>query len=321
MFVLKGVVTSLAKHASEVRFSSTSLRLYVRALQRAKVMDANYQVSETLPDNFPAQYHQWARYHYEGEVEEAMNADGQDDENKPTFKDLTMALFEDTLIEANFVVTICSNAADETLRKFTQPSIVIIDEAGVAKELETLMAIYHNLDSVVRIIFLGDHLQLPPTVLSHLRKLVATDRHSLPYNIFTPQLCMSLMARQIENGIRHKMFKKQYRMTAGIEELSSRMCYGGQLENADTTLLARRQRSRNAIEFIRENFGVTTTVPHLFLNVYKGICLRGRTKSRSNPPNVIIVMYVLESVLKHGCFHGADICIITPYREQATLIR
>ena len=40
------------------------------------------------------------------------------------------------------------------------------------------------------------------------------------------------MARQIENGMDYTMLTRQYRMTAGVEELSSRMCYGGRLENA-----------------------------------------------------------------------------------------
>ena len=40
------------------------------------------------------------------------------------------------------------------------------------------------------------------------------------------------MARQIENGMRYAMLTRQYRMTADVEELSSRMRYGGLLENA-----------------------------------------------------------------------------------------
>ena len=40
------------------------------------------------------------------------------------------------------------------------------------------------------------------------------------------------MARRIENGMDYTMLTRQYRMTAGVEELSSRMCYGGRLEDA-----------------------------------------------------------------------------------------
>ena len=32
-------------------------------------------------------------------------------------------------------------------------------------------------------------------------------------------------------------------------------------------------------------------------------------------------MFVIESVLEAGLFHGDEICMITPYREQVTRIR
>ena len=70
------------------------------------------------------------------------------------------------------------------------------------------------------------------TVPSLHRKLDEDDHNSLPYNIFAPQLATSLMAQQVENGMSYTMFTKQYRMTAGVKVLSSRMCYGGRLESA-----------------------------------------------------------------------------------------
>ena len=54
------------------------------------------------------------------------------------------------------------------------------------------------------------------------------------------------------------MFTKQYRKTAGIEELSSRMCYGSRLENANTTLLAHRQPSQDAIDFVENMSGLSS---------------------------------------------------------------
>ena len=110
------------------------------------------------------------------------------------------------------------------------------------------------------------------------------------------------MARQIENGPRYTMFITQYRMTAGIVDHSSRMCYNGRLEDDRSTLLVNRQPSQDAIDFIHNRFGLTTTVRHVFLNVYNGVCLKGRTMSRHNPPNVIMVMFVIESMLEDGLF-------------------
>ncbi len=289
--------------------------MYIRACERANLLDKDGQLSLSLPDNVTEAHLKWARQFYrvdsrverprvlakkrlkqanwssvadtedqinedqagqevvdaedqiiEGQasqevvdVEEQINEDqaGQEVvdaedqvsedqasqkvvELEPTFRDLTMELFADTLQSANYIVTTCSNAAVQLLRENTSPKIVIIDEAGVAKETEALLAILHNLSSVVMVIFLGDHNQLRPTVISLYAKLIRDDPTSHPYNIFAPQLSTSLMSRQIENGMPYTMFTKQYRMTAGLELLSSNMCYGGRLENVDSTLLVNR---------------------------------------------------------------------------------
>ena len=250
------------------------------------------------------------------------DTEAQDEiDEESSFRDLVMKLFADTLQSAKYVVTTCSNAADEMLRTNTEPIIVIIDEAGVSKETEALLSILHNLGSVVMVIFLGDHNQLDPTVLSLHAKLVPDDRKSLPYNIFAPQLATSLMDRQIENGMRYIMFTKQYRMTVGLEVLSSNMCYAGRLENHDSTFLVRRQKAQEVNLFIERHFGVTTEVPHLFLDVRTGVCLRGHTMSRTNPMNVIVDLFVIETVLNAELFEGKHICVITPYKQQANLIR
>ena len=50
-------------------------------------------------------------------------------------------------------------------------------------DTEALLTILYNLGSVEMVIFLGDHNQLDPTVLSRHAKLVPGDQTSLPYNI------------------------------------------------------------------------------------------------------------------------------------------
>ena len=250
------------------------------------------------------------------------DTEAQDEKDEESsFRDLVMKLSAETLQNAKYVITTCSNAADELLRANTEPIIVIIDEAGVAKETEALLSILYNLGSVLMVIFLGDPNQLNPTVRSLHAKLVPGDENSLPYNNFAAQLATSLMDRQIQNGMRYTMFTKQYRMTVGLEVLSSNMCYAGRLENHDSTLLVRRPKAQEANSFIKEHFGITTEVPHLFLDVRTGVCLRGPTMSRTNPMNVIVDLFVIETVLKARLFKGKDICVITPYKQQANLIR
>ena len=62
------------------------------------------------------------------------------------------------------------------------------------------------------------------------------------------------MARQIEDGMEYTMCTKQYRMTAGIKEISLRMYYSGRLEKAVAILLVHRQPSRDAVDFIHNKF-------------------------------------------------------------------
>ena len=95
-------------------------------------------------------------------------------------------------------------------------------------------------------------------------------------------------------------------MIAGIEELASRMCCGGRLESADSTLVTNRPISQTAIEFTLNGFDMTTTVPHLFVSVYTGVRLRGKTMGRSKLLNVAVDMYIVESVL------GANLTITIP---------
>ena len=296
-----------------------SIALYMRAFQHAGIMDAEGVLAKTLPETVPPQYMMWARIFYKLDEDPIVNEDGESDLH--TFKQLTQELFEDTLNDSSFVITTCSNAADETLRKITTPHVVIVDEVGFSKELEVWMAMYHNLSSACLFIFLGDHKQLPPTVPSLHVKLVADDETSPPYNIFARQLNTSFMTRQLNSGMEYSMFKNQFRMTSGIQEFSSRLCYGGHLRNAECTLLANRPQSQAAIKFLKDQFNLDTEVPHLCMNVHSGVCLKSRTMSRKNPPNVIIDMYVIELVVEAGIFAPSDITIITPYKEQASLVR
>lgn len=176
--------------------------LYIRAFQHARVMNADGVLARSLPATVHPEYMMWARSFYKLGTDKPDNKEG---ERMSRFKELTEKLFEDTLDAAEFVITTCSNAADKTLRKHTAPHVVIIDDAGVAKELETLMAMYHNLSSAWLFIILGNPYQ-HPIVPSFRHKLNKDEPNSRPYNIFATQLATSFMARQINNGIRHSTF-------------------------------------------------------------------------------------------------------------------
>ena len=124
------------------------------------------------------------------------------------------------------------------------------------------------------------------------------DDDSPPYGIFGTQLSASLMTRQSDCGMNYTMFTKQYRMTGGIQELSSRLCYGGRLEFAESKLLTNRPQSQAAITFLNNKFGLATDVPYLCLNAHTGVCSKSKTMSRKNPRNAIIDMYIIEAVVE-----------------------
>ena len=128
-------------------------------------------------------------------------------EGESTPEKVAKQMNEITKNQMDCIVTPCYLAGEKFFRNSTSPDIVIIDEAGSARELETLMVMYHNLKSAVMFIILGDPKQ-SPVVPSLNHKLNEDDPNSLPYNIFAPQLATSLMARQIANGIRHSTFTK-----------------------------------------------------------------------------------------------------------------
>ena len=128
-------------------------------------------------------------------------------EGEPSFRQLTLQMFKSIMKPADCIVTTSYLAGEKFFRESTSPEIVIIDDAGSARELETLMIMYNNLDSADMFIILGDTNQ-SPVVPSLNHKLNEDDPNSLPYNVFAPQLAISLMARQIANGIRHSTFTK-----------------------------------------------------------------------------------------------------------------
>ena len=143
---------------------------------------------------------------YRGPAGFQKNRKPPQNEDEPTSRQLTLRLFENTIKQMDCIVTPCYLAGEKFFRNSTSPDIVIIDEAGSARELETLMVMYHNLKSAVMFIILGDPNQSP--VVPSVNRKVENDPDSFPYNIFAAQLATSLMARQIANGIRHSTFTK-----------------------------------------------------------------------------------------------------------------
>ena len=101
---------------------------------------------------------------------------------------------------------------------------------------------------------------------------------------------------KIQNGMEYTMFNKQFRMTAGLEELSSRLCYDGRLQNADSTLLANRPKSQAAFfahpEGVQPDYGCPASVSQ---SAHRRMLGRKDHESQQ-PSDVNVDMYMIKIV-------------------------
>ncbi|MCJ1242842.1 hypothetical protein MMC30_000037 [Trapelia coarctata] len=117
------------------------------------------------------------------------------------------------------VASTLSNSA--TLGDFEE-DVAIIDEATRVTEPSFTIAGNRGAKLMVMV---GDHKQLPPTVLSK----------TLKNNIYRDQLELSLFERLINNGWEYFMLTRQYRMHPDISKGPNQREYQGKLENDPCT--------------------------------------------------------------------------------------
>ena len=120
---------------------------------------------------------------------------------------------DDILDRAQVLCCTCIGSGHEILdgRKFPR---VLIDEATQATEPATLVPLVRGARQVVLI---GDHRQLPPTVISRRAEKGGLDR--------------SLFERLIDMGISPSILTTQYRMHPAISEFPNTQFYDGVLED------------------------------------------------------------------------------------------
>jgi len=117
------------------------------------------------------------------------------------------------LNEAQVVCATCVGSTSEYLKgmSFTR---VIIDEATQATEMSSLIPLIRNCQQLVLI---GDHKQLPPTVISTFAQ--------------SKGMTISLFERLIRQGIKPHLLNIQYRMHPSIAIFPSHQFYNNMLEN------------------------------------------------------------------------------------------
>ena len=201
---------------------------------------------------------------------------------------------DDILDNADVICATCIGSGHLLLdgRRFPR---VLIDEATQATEPATLVPIVRGCKQLVLV---GDHKQLPPTVISSRAEKMG--------------LNISLFERLIQLGVNSTMLLEQYRMHPCIAEFPSLQSYGGLLKNA----ISEHQRP-TPIGLIWPDF----ENPVAFVPVEGGEIVSQDGHSKANPTEAGWVLRIVESILQGGDIFPHEIGIITPYNGQVRAIR
>ncbi len=173
-------------------------------------------------------------------------------------------------------------------------STLFIDEAAQALEPACWIAIRR----ASRVIFAGDHQQLPPTIKCYEAQKQGLGRTLMERIVDNQPTCVTLL-------------KVQYRMHEQIMRFSSDEFYHGQMEAAPTV------RHRSILDYDIPILWIESPSPEAFV---------GSNHGRINKEEAILTLQTLEAyVEKIGraryMDERLDVGIITPYRLQAQYLR
>ena len=201
---------------------------------------------------------------------------------------------DDILDRAQVLCCTCIGVGHQLLdgRKFTR---VLLDEATQATEPASLVPLVRGARQIVLV---GDHRQLPPTVISRRAENGGLRR--------------SLFERLVAMGIEPMLLDTQYRMHPAISDFPNRIFYEGRLVDGITA--ADRPNPAGLLWNDWE-------VPMAFLPVNGDELLSPDGASKENPAEAGWVAKILENLLHAGDLEETDIGIITPYAGQVRAIR
>lgn len=171
---------------------------------------------------------------------------------------------------------------------------VLVDEATQATEPAVLVPITNKCRQLVLV---GDHCQLPPTVLS-----TRAEEEGLGVPLFS---------RMVACGVPPFMLDTQYRMHPSIAMFPSDLFYGGKLLNG---VSAPERRPLAGFPWPREEFPVAFVPVNHGVEVDDGV-------SKLNEAEAAATCDAVSALLEGGQCTTADIAVVTPYAAQVRLIR
>ena len=170
---------------------------------------------------------------------------------------------------------------------------VLVDEATQATEPAVLVPLVRGCRQLVLV---GDHCQLPPTVLSTRAE---EEGHGVP-----------LFSRMVACGVPPYMLDTQYRMHPRIATFPSDLFYGGMLKNG---VSPPERRPLQGFPWPVEEFPVAF-IPVVGVEMDDGV-------SKYNEAEAEAACKAVAMLLSGGQCSVSDIAVVTPYAAQAKLIR
>ncbi len=201
---------------------------------------------------------------------------------------------DDILDRAQVLCCTCIGSGHDLLdgRSFSR---VLIDEATQATEPASLVPLVKGSRQIVLV---GDHRQLPPTVISRRAERGGLDR--------------SLFERLVEMGITPLMLTTQYRMHPSISDFPNNRFYDGKLEDGV---------DRSDREAPAGMLWPDWDAPLAFLPVEGEELLSPDGASKENSVEASWVVKILIGLIEEGGLEFSSIGIITPYAGQVRAIR
>ena len=197
------------------------------------------------------------------------------------------------LKNAQVICCTCIGSGGDILDNMTFER-VLVDEATQATEPAVLVPLTRGCRQLVLV---GDHCQLPPTVLS-----TRAEEEGLGVPLFS---------RMVACGVPPFMLDTQYRMHPGIAMFPSDLFYGGKLRNG---VSPPERRPLAGFPWPREEF------PVAFVPVNQGIEMDDGV-SKLNEAEAAAACDAVAALLAGGQCGVSDIAVVTPYAAQARLIR
>jgi len=200
---------------------------------------------------------------------------------------------DDIIKTAQVVCATCIGVGHRILEGKRFP-LVLIDEATQATEPSTLVPLVRGARHLVLV---GDHHQLPPTVISQRAGAKGLSR--------------SLFERLVACGVKPVLLNIQYRMHPAIREFPSARFYDNQLEDG---VNAAQREPPAGFPWPKWN------APVAFIPVDGAEEVSSDGTSRLNRDEAAIAVRVVEALLSAGDIEPKDIGVVTPYNGQVRLL-